>query len=108
MRAKAPTSPSSISTSTRTPERRKRAVENEGRRCIRLIAGDVADARLLLRGAVADERSKELGGLDVLVNNAAFQVHVASFEDLTEEHFDRTIKTNLYGYFHMAKAAVPQ
>ncbi len=29
------------------------------------------------------------------------------FEDLTEEHFDRTIKTNLYGYFHMAKAAVP-
>ncbi len=29
------------------------------------------------------------------------------FEDLTDEHFDRTLKTNLYGYFHMAKAAVP-
>ena len=50
---------------------------------------------------------QELGGLDVLVNNAAFQQHVDNFEDLSEEHFDRTIKTNLYGYFHMAKAAVP-
>ena len=50
---------------------------------------------------------KEFGGLDVLVNNAAFQLHVARFEDLTEEHFDRTLKTNLYGYFHMAQAAVP-
>jgi NAD(P)-dependent dehydrogenase (short-subunit alcohol dehydrogenase family) len=48
-----------------------------------------------------------LGKLDILVNNAAFQEHVTRFEDLTEEHFDRTIKTNLYGYFHMAKAAVP-
>jgi len=41
------------------------------------------------------------------VNNAAFQEHVDKFEDLSEEHFDRTIKTNLYGYFHMTKAAVP-
>ena len=49
----------------------------------------------------------ELGGLDILVNNAAFQEHVVDFEDLTEAHFDRTLKTNLYGYFHMAKAAVP-
>ena len=39
--------------------------------------------------------------------NAAFQLHVARFEDLTEEHFDQTLKTNLYGYFHMAQAAVP-
>jgi NAD(P)-dependent dehydrogenase (short-subunit alcohol dehydrogenase family) len=49
----------------------------------------------------------EFGRLDILVNNAAFQEHVNSFEELTEEHFDQTIKTNLYGYFHMAKAAVP-
>src|SRR6185437_1232559 len=34
-------------------------------------------------------------------------LHTAQFEDLTEEHFDRTMKTNLYGYFHMAQAAVP-
>ena len=43
--------------------------------------------------------------LDVLVNNAAFQQHIAKLEDLSEEQFDRTVKTNLYGYFHMAKAA---
>jgi NAD(P)-dependent dehydrogenase (short-subunit alcohol dehydrogenase family) len=47
------------------------------------------------------------GRVDVLVNNAAFQEHVEDIEDLSEDHFDRTIKTNLYGYFHMAKAAVP-
>ena len=38
---------------------------------------------------------------------AAFQEHVAALEDLTLEHFDRTLKTNLYGYFHLVKAAVP-
>ena len=54
-----------------------------------------------------DRTTKQLGHLDILVNNAAFQEHVNDFEDLTEAHFDRTIKTNLYGYFHMAKAAVP-
>ena len=43
----------------------------------------------------------------MLVNNAAFQLHAARIEDLTEAHFDRTLKTNLYGYFHMAQAAVP-
>ncbi len=50
---------------------------------------------------------KHFGRLDVLVNNAAFQLHVNKFEDLTEQHFDRTLKTNLYGYFHMAQASVP-
>ena len=46
------------------------------------------------------------GKLDVLVNNAAYQEHVGDFLDLTDEHFDLTLKTNLYGYFYMAKAAV--
>ncbi len=41
---------------------------------------------------------KELGGIDVLVNNAAFQIHTSRFEDLTAAHFDETLKTNLYGY----------
>lgn len=50
---------------------------------------------------------KEFGRLDILVNNAAFQLHASELEDLTEEHFDRTLKTNLYGYFHMTRAAVP-
>jgi NAD(P)-dependent dehydrogenase (short-subunit alcohol dehydrogenase family) len=82
----------------------KQAVEKEGRRAI-LLSGDVADPEFA-KSAV-QRTVDELGKLDVLVNNAAFQEHVTDFEDLTEEHFDRTLKTNLYGYFHMAKAAVP-
>lgn len=82
----------------------KKAVEKEGRCCI-LIEGDVAD-QTFCKDAIAKTLT-EFGKLDILVNNAAFQEHVNSFEELTEEHFDKTLKTNLYGYFHMAKAAVP-
>jgi NAD(P)-dependent dehydrogenase (short-subunit alcohol dehydrogenase family) len=82
----------------------KRAVEAEGRRCI-TIAGDVADPAFC--EAAVQQTIEAFGHLDILVNNAAFQEHVEAIEDLSEAHFDRTIKTNLYGYFHMAKAAVP-
>src|ERR1044071_1921721 len=85
-------------------EETKRAVEKEGRRCI-TIAGDVADPKFC-EAAVA-RTVKEFGKLDILVNNAAFQEHAEEFEQITNEHFDRTIKTNLYGYFHMCQAAVP-
>ena len=82
-----------------------KAVEAEGRQCL-LIADDVRD-RSFCREAVA-RTIETFGRLDVLVNKAAFQVHATRFEDLTEEHFDMTLKTNLYGYFHMAQAAVEQ
>jgi NAD(P)-dependent dehydrogenase (short-subunit alcohol dehydrogenase family) len=80
----------------------KAAVEKEGRRCI-LISGDVRDP-IFCRGAV-ETAVRELGGLDILVNNAAFQEHSAGIEELSEAQFDQTLKTNLYGYFHMARAA---
>ncbi|HEY3888715.1 MAG TPA: SDR family oxidoreductase [Caulobacteraceae bacterium] len=86
-------------------ETTRRAVEKEGRRCI-LISGDVAEVGLAK--TAVDATLEAFGRLDVLVNNAAFQEHVNDFEDLTEEQFDRTLKTNLYGYFHLAKAAVPK
>jgi NAD(P)-dependent dehydrogenase (short-subunit alcohol dehydrogenase family) len=81
----------------------KQKVEDEGRNCI-LIPGDVSNQKFCDK-AVA-QTVKEFGGLDILVNNAAFQVHTSRFEDLTAKHFDETLKTNLYGYFYMAQAAV--
>ena len=80
------------------------AVENEGRRCM-LIKGDVTDPAFCA-SAVA-QVVDEFGKLSILVNNAAFQSHAEKLEDITEEHFDETLHTNLYGYFHMAKAALP-
>ncbi len=53
------------------------------------------------------ETIEAFGRLDVVVPNAAFQQHVETFEDLTFEQFDRTMKTNLYGYFNLIKAALP-
>ena len=79
-------------------------VEAEGQRCL-LIPGDVRDPAFC-RDAVA-KTVKAFGKLSVLVNNAAFQEHADSIEDITEAHFDETLRTNLYGYFHMVKAASP-
>lgn len=79
-------------------------IEAEGQRCL-LIPGDVTDRDFCF--SAIEDTVKTFGKLDVLVNNAAFQQHLTRFEDLTPEQFDRTLKTNLYGYFHMAQAAVP-
>ena len=85
-------------------EETRRAVEAEGRRAI-LIPGDVTDSEFC-REAVK-LTVKELGGLHILVNNAAFQEHLPSLEDITDEQLDRTFRTNIYGYFYMARAALP-
>ena len=81
-----------------------RCVEAEGRRCL-TVAGDVKDMAFCQDGV--DKVVAQFGRLDVLVNNAAFQEHADSLMDLTEERFDETMKTNIYGYFHMAKACLP-
>ena len=82
----------------------KQMVEKEGKECL-LISGDVSDKDFCK--AAVKQTVDSFGKLNILVNNAAFQLHVSQFEDLTEEHFDLTLKTNLYGYFFMAHAAVP-
>src|SRR5690606_5947860 len=50
---------------------------------------------------------REFGKLDILVNNAAYQEHASSLQDITDERLDETFRTNIYGYFHMARAALP-
>jgi NAD(P)-dependent dehydrogenase (short-subunit alcohol dehydrogenase family) len=81
-----------------------RHVEEEGGRCV-AIAGDVKDADFC-RSAVA-QTVDAFGSLEILVNNAAFQEHAGSLEEITDEHFDETVRTNIYGYFNMARAALP-
>jgi NAD(P)-dependent dehydrogenase (short-subunit alcohol dehydrogenase family) len=82
----------------------QRCVEAEGQRCV-TIAGDVKDMEFCQQAV--DMVVGQWGRLDVLVNNAAFQEHASSLLDLTEERFDETMRTNIYGYFHMAKAVLP-
>jgi NAD(P)-dependent dehydrogenase (short-subunit alcohol dehydrogenase family) len=88
----------------RDAEETRAAVQDEGRRCL-LLPGNVADPAFC-REAVA-RVVEEYGKLDILVNNAAYQNRQPAIEDVSEEQWDLTFKTNIYGYFHMAKAAVP-
>jgi NAD(P)-dependent dehydrogenase (short-subunit alcohol dehydrogenase family) len=69
------------------------------------VEGDVTDSDFC-REAV-DRTVRELDKLDILVNNAAFQQQQEGLEQLTDEQLDHTFKTNIYGYFWMAKAALP-
>jgi len=85
-------------------EETKNLIEKEGQKAI-LIPGDVSD-KSFCEYAVQNTL-EHFGKINILVNNAAFQLHADNFEDLDEAHFDLTIKTNLYGYFHMAKAVIP-
>lgn len=79
------------------------AVEAEGRKCL-AIAGDVKDPKFCQRAV--NKAAKEFGRLDILVNNAAFQMHQGSLDEITDEQFEETFRTNIFGYFYMAKAAL--
>jgi len=85
-------------------EETRRHVEAENRRCL-VIAGDVRDPDFC-REAV-DQVARAFGRLDILVNNAAFQQHVERLEDLDDRHLQETLQTNIAGYIHMARAALP-
>ena len=78
-------------------------IENENRRCL-LISGDVKKADFC-RKAV-EKTVKEFGKLDILVNNAAFQQHQKSLEDVSDAQWGKTFQTNIFGYFYMAKATL--
>ena len=80
------------------------AVKAEGRRCV-LLAGDLTEAEFCEE--IVQRTVEEFGGLDIVVNNAAYQQHVESLEDLTDEQLDRTFRTNIYAYVRVARAALP-
>jgi NAD(P)-dependent dehydrogenase (short-subunit alcohol dehydrogenase family) len=82
----------------------KRLVEQHGRRCL-LIAGDIG-REPFCRNAVK-QTVKQLGRLDILVNNAAEQHPQKSLEAITERQLVDTFRTNIFSYFFMAKAALP-
>jgi NAD(P)-dependent dehydrogenase (short-subunit alcohol dehydrogenase family) len=69
------------------------------------IPGDIRDENFCKR--LVNDAARELGGLDILVNNAAKQHSVDSITDLTTEQFDATFKTNVYAMFWITKAAIP-
>lgn len=79
-------------------------VEARGRRCV-LLPGDVADRDHCRR--MVDRAVDELGGLDVLVNNAAVQTPVGSPEELSDEQWDRTFAVNVSSFFWIVKDALP-
>ncbi len=79
-----------------------RYVEQAGRKAV-LVPGDICDeahCQQLIRRAV-----DELGGLDILVNNAAYQMAHESLQEISSEELDRTFRTNIYAMFYLCKAA---
>ena len=79
-------------------------VKASGRKCI-TVPGDIQEEAHCK--AIIDRAVGEFGKVDILVNNAAFQMSRESLDEISSEEFDRTLKTNLYAMFWLTKAAVP-
>ncbi len=82
-----------------------RWIEKAGRKAVR-CPGDITDEQTCLK--LIETTVSELGGIDILVNNAAYQmVHQGGILEISTEQFDRVMKTNLYAMFWLTKAAIP-
>ena len=81
-----------------------RLVEEAGQKAV-LVPGDLTEAEHCR--AVVDKAVEAFGRIDIIVNNAAFQMVRQSLDEISEEEFDRTMKTNIYAMFRIVKAAVP-
>jgi hypothetical protein len=81
-----------------------RLVEEAGRTAI-LVPGDITEAEHCRH--IVQQAVNNFGQIDILVNNAAFQMTRESLDEISDDEFDRTIKTNIYAMFYLCKAAVP-
>jgi NAD(P)-dependent dehydrogenase (short-subunit alcohol dehydrogenase family) len=88
----------------RDADETRRAIEKEGRKCV-VLEGDLTEARICRD--VVERSVAELGHLDILVHNAAHQNSKKSLEEVEDEEWDRTFKTNVYAYYRLVKAALP-
>jgi NAD(P)-dependent dehydrogenase (short-subunit alcohol dehydrogenase family) len=82
----------------------QRLVEDAGRKAV-LLAGDVGSPTHCRK--IVDKAVKDLGGIDILVNNAAHQASFQSIEDISDEEWKHTFKVNIHAMFYLTKAAVP-
>lgn len=82
----------------------KRLVEDGGRKAV-LVSGDIQDARHCRK--IVDTAITELGGIDILVNNAAHQASITEIEDISDEEWELTFRVNIHAMFYLTKAAVP-
>lgn len=81
-----------------------RYVEEAGRTCV-LVPGDLSEPAHCR--AVIDRAVREFGGIDILVNNAAYQMMRQNLEDISDEEWDYTFRLNVGAYFYLVKAALP-
>jgi NAD(P)-dependent dehydrogenase (short-subunit alcohol dehydrogenase family) len=79
-------------------------IEQAGRKAV-LVPGDICDEEHCKQ--IINRAVQELGGIDVLVNNAAFQMSHESLQEITSEELDRTFRTNVYAMYYLCKAAEP-
>lgn len=84
-------------------EQTRRIVEKEGRRCI-TVAGDIGDEEHCQQ--LVERAIQELGKIDILVNNAAWQESIESIQDITEEMLIHTFRVNIFAMFYLSKAAM--
>ena len=85
-------------------EETRRLVEESGRKAV-LVAGDIGSSAHCC--AIVDKAVSELGGIDILVNNAAHQATFESIEDISEEEWELIFRVNIHAMFYLTKAAVP-
>ena len=81
-----------------------RWVEQAGRKCV-LVAGDIQDPAHCRK--IVDDAATQLGGIDILVNNAAHQATFKEIEEISDEEWELTFKVNIHAMFYLTKAAIP-